>query len=100
MFNLELLQKYGANAWRVHNYQLESYLKQIKQETEQYRNEINEINRERKHDQTQAAKAIQTLESKWSDLISQNLQVEIGCAALESEVEEVRQYRQRLADQQ
>jgi pre-mRNA-splicing factor SPF27 len=51
MFNLELLQKYGPNAWPVHNFQLESYLKQIKQETERYRNEINEINRERKYDQ-------------------------------------------------
>ncbi|KAI8332631.1 Pre-mRNA-splicing factor SPF27 [Chlamydoabsidia padenii] len=99
MFNLELLQKYGANAWRVHNYQLESYLNQIKQETERYRNEINEINRERKYDQTQAAGAIQALESKWSDLISQNLQVGVGCAALESEVEELRQYKQKLANQ-
>ncbi|SAM05727.1 hypothetical protein [Absidia glauca] len=99
MFNLELLQKYGPNAWPVHNFQLEAYLKQIKQETERYRNEINEINRERKYDQTQAAAAIQALENKWSDLISQNLQVGVGCAALESEVEELRQYRQRLADQ-
>ncbi|KAI8098467.1 Pre-mRNA-splicing factor SPF27 [Halteromyces radiatus] len=99
MFNLELLQKYGANAWRVHNYQLEADLKQIQQETEDYRNQINQINRERKADQMKAAETLQALENKWSDLISQNLQVEIGCAALESEVEELRQYRQKMGTQ-
>ncbi|KAI8073498.1 Pre-mRNA-splicing factor SPF27 [Gilbertella persicaria] len=92
MFNLELLQTYGANAWRVHNYQLEADLALIKSNTEQLRNQILEINRERKNDQTQVAAALKSLENKWSDLISQNLQVEIACAALESEVEELRKY--------
>ncbi|CAO3617375.1 unnamed protein product [Cunninghamella echinulata] len=95
MFNLELLQKYGGNAWRVHNYQLESYLKYIQQETENYKNQINDINKERKADQMDAASAIQNLENKWSDLISQNLQVEIACASLESELEELRRYKQQ-----
>jgi pre-mRNA-splicing factor SPF27 len=96
MFNLELLQKYGANAWRVHNYQLEQDLAAIKKNTEQLRNQILEINRERKQDQTQAAASLQSLENKWSDLISQNLQVEIACAALESEVDELRRYKQSM----
>ncbi|CAO3621981.1 unnamed protein product [Mucor hiemalis] len=39
MFNLELLQKYGANAWRVHNYQLEQDLANIKKNTEYLRNQ-------------------------------------------------------------
>ncbi|KAI9321745.1 Pre-mRNA-splicing factor SPF27 [Dichotomocladium elegans] len=96
MFNLELLQKYGANAWRVHNYQLESYLKNIQRETEEYRGKILEINRERKAEQTQAGGSLRSLENKWSDLISQNLQVEIACAALEREVEELRHYKDML----
>ncbi|KAL0082367.1 Pre-mRNA-splicing factor SPF27 [Phycomyces blakesleeanus] len=94
MFNLELLQKYGANAWRVHNFQLEAYLKQIQKATEEYRNESREINKQRKFEQTQAAGSLRSLENKWSDLISQNLQVDIACAALESEVEELKRYRQ------
>ncbi|OBZ85083.1 Pre-mRNA-splicing factor SPF27 [Choanephora cucurbitarum] len=93
MFNLELLQKYGANAWRVHNYQLEADLKTIQRNTEQVRQQILEVNRERKQDQTQAAASLQSLENKWSDLISQNLQVEIACAALEAEVQELRRNR-------
>ncbi|KAI8375488.1 Pre-mRNA-splicing factor SPF27 [Blakeslea trispora] len=90
MFNLELLQKYGANAWRVHNYQLEADLQAIQHQTEQVRQQIVQINQERKQDQTQAAASLQSLENKWSDLISQNLQVEIACAALEAEVQALR----------
>lgn len=96
MFNLELLQKYGANAWRVHNYQLENDLANIKKNTEHLRNQILEINRERKNDQTQAAASLKSLENKWSDLITQNLQVDIACSALENEVEELRRYKQSM----
>ncbi|KAG0171794.1 hypothetical protein DFQ28_004781 [Apophysomyces sp. BC1034] len=100
MFNLELLQKYGANAWRVHNYQLEAYLKQIQKATEEYRAQSREINRQRKADQTQAAGSLRSLENKWSDLISQNLQVEIACAALEGEVDELKRYKKSMDDAQ
>lgn len=96
MFNLELLQKYGANAWRVHNYQLENDLANIKKNTEYLRNQILEINRERKNDQTQSAASLKSLENKWSDLITQNLQVDIACSALENEVEELRRYKQSM----
>lgn len=96
MFNLELLQKYGANAWRVHNYQLETDLANIKKNTEYLRNQILEINRERKNDQTQAAATLASLENQWSDLITQNLQVDIACAALENEVEELKRYKQSV----
>lgn len=99
MFNLELLQKYGANAWRVHNYQLETDLANIKKNTEYLRDQILHINRERKNDQTQAAASLASLENKWSDLITQNLQVDIACAALESEVEELRRYKQSIQNQ-
>lgn len=93
MFNLELLSKYGANAWRVHNYQLETYLEYIKNNTERVRNQILNINKERKMEQTQAAETLASLENKWSDLISQNLQVEIACAALEAEVNELKRIK-------
>ncbi|KAG0795371.1 hypothetical protein G6F62_005063 [Rhizopus arrhizus] len=93
MFNLELLSKYGANAWRVHNYQLETYLEYIKNNTERVRNQILNTNKERKMEQTQAAETLASLENKWSDLISQNLQVEIACAALEAEVNELKRIK-------
>ncbi|ORY92214.1 Pre-mRNA-splicing factor SPF27 [Syncephalastrum racemosum] len=96
LINLELLQKYGANAWRVHNYMLEAHLKRIQAANEDMKNKILQINRERKMDQTQAAGSLRSLEDKWSDLVSQNLQVDIACTALEQEVEELQRYKASL----
>lgn len=53
LINLELLQKYGANAWRVHNYMLEAHLKRIQAANEDIKNKILQINRERKMDQVE-----------------------------------------------
>jgi pre-mRNA-splicing factor SPF27 len=73
---------------------MESYLKHVQQDTEDVKRQILEVNKERKNDQTEASKRLASLENKWSDLIAQNLQVEIACAALESEIEELRRYKQ------
>lgn len=51
MFNLELLQKYGANAWRLHNYQLENELQQYQKTLEEYKQNILELNKQRKAEQ-------------------------------------------------
>ncbi|KAI8138923.1 Pre-mRNA-splicing factor SPF27 [Fennellomyces sp. T-0311] len=96
MFNLELLAKFGPNAWRVHNYQLEAELKQLQQTTSEYRDAVLKINRERKSDQTQAGGSLRSLENKWSDLITQNLQVDIAVSSLQQEVEELRRYHASL----
>jgi pre-mRNA-splicing factor SPF27 len=51
MFNLELLQKYGANAWRLHNYQLENELQQYQKILEEYKQNILDLNKQRKAEQ-------------------------------------------------
>jgi pre-mRNA-splicing factor SPF27 len=51
MFNLELLQKYGANAWRLHNYQLEHESQQYQKILEEYKQNILDLNKQRKTEQ-------------------------------------------------
>ncbi|KAF8649883.1 hypothetical protein AX16_005645 [Volvariella volvacea WC 439] len=53
--NLTLLQTYGANAWRVHNYLLEATAKQIEQASEDLKQLTLEVNRERKNQQVDSA---------------------------------------------
>ncbi|CAG8521386.1 11218_t:CDS:2 [Acaulospora morrowiae] len=96
LFNLELLQKYGANAWRVHNFQLEHELQQYQKSLEEYRQSILELNKQRKTEQLQAGSQIEALELKWTEMIGQTLQVEVACASLESEVQQLKQYEQQL----
>ena len=49
--NLALLQQYGANAWRVHNYLLEADAKAAETLAEGLKEETTRVNRERKNTQ-------------------------------------------------
>ena len=49
--NLTLLQTYGPNAWRIHNYLLESTAKQAEKALEDLKQLTVEVNRERKNAQ-------------------------------------------------
>ncbi|CAG8493886.1 8325_t:CDS:2, partial [Scutellospora calospora] len=95
-FNLELLQKFGANAWKLHNFQLEHQLQQLQRLLEEYRQNILELNKQRKSSQVQAGSQIEALENKWTELIGQTLQLEVACASLESEIQQLKLYEQQL----
>ena len=47
--NLALVQQYGANAWRIHNYLNEATAKNIEQALEELKNLTTEVNRDRKN---------------------------------------------------
>ena len=47
--NLALLQQYGSNAWRIHNYLNEATAKNIEQTLEELKNLTTEVNRDRKN---------------------------------------------------
>ncbi|GBB88106.1 hypothetical protein RclHR1_14620006 [Rhizophagus clarus] len=96
MFNLELLQKFGANSWRLHNYQLENELQQYQKTLEEYKQNILELNKQRKADQLQAGNTIEALNNRWTEMIGQTLQVEVACASLEVEVEQLKLYENQL----
>jgi hypothetical protein len=49
--NLALLQQYGNNAWRVHNYLLEADAKKAEKLLEELKEETTSLNRERKNNQ-------------------------------------------------
>lgn len=49
--SLSLLQQYGANAWKVHNYLLEADTKAYEEELERLKNRVTEVNRDRKNSQ-------------------------------------------------
>jgi pre-mRNA-splicing factor SPF27 len=54
--NLELLQKFGGNAWRYHNFQVEGHVKVLEAELGEHQKEINEINKKRKSGQVSLLK--------------------------------------------
>jgi len=98
LFNLELLQKFGANAWRVHNYQLEGYQKQLQGILDDQKAMVTELNKQRKFEQTQAAGSLSSLEARWTELISQTVQVEVACVALGQEVAALEEQERRMRE--
>ncbi|KAJ3187955.1 hypothetical protein HDU85_006348 [Gaertneriomyces sp. JEL0708] len=96
LINLELVNKFGNNAWRLHNYQLEHGVKAVAKELDWEKEEITEINKQRKIEQIRYGKTLQDLAYKWSTLLGQTIQAEVATQSLEQEVAVLRlQNRQR-----
>ena len=49
--NLALLQQYGSNAWRIHNFNVEDDVKKAEKMVEILKEEITAVNRDRKNAQ-------------------------------------------------
>ncbi|TBU34998.1 breast carcinoma amplified sequence 2 [Dichomitus squalens] len=95
--NLALLQQYGANAWRIQNYVNEATATNIERTLEELKNLTVEVNRERKNYQTRLGRQLTSLETRWTELISSILQIELANVALEAEIDELNQREVDLA---
>ena len=114
--NLALLQQYGANAWRVHNYLLEADVKAAEKLADGLKEETTSVNRERKNtqvsvvacvdvdcelkgkEQTRIGNQLTSLENAWQQSIGNNLQLTMANAALEAETHRLRIREQELSN--
>ncbi|KAH7104526.1 breast carcinoma amplified sequence 2 [Auriculariales sp. MPI-PUGE-AT-0066] len=95
--NLALLQAYGANAWRISNYLVEADAKAYEAALEQQREATTELNRERKNYQTRVGAQLGALETRWTELMSNLLQIEVANATTEGEILQLREREAQLA---
>ncbi|KAG5648192.1 hypothetical protein DXG03_006147 [Asterophora parasitica] len=101
--NLTLMQNYGPNAWRIHNYLLEETAKQTEKALEDLKNLTVEVNRDRKNNQNvviqdRLGKQLTSLETQWTELISSVLQIEMANVALDAEIEDLNRREVELAE--
>ncbi|CAN6584849.1 unnamed protein product [Malus baccata var. baccata] len=88
--NLELIDKYGPDAWIQNNNRLQSILSRMqKLAQEQYQN-IETVNRERKHHQQTTAYELNALAAQWKELCQKNIEIQSACVKLENHLEELR----------
>ncbi|WFD01114.1 hypothetical protein MYAM1_003875 [Malassezia yamatoensis] len=90
--NIELLRRYGANVWRLHNYNQEGMLQLQTRAEQQAEEACTEVNRSRKQAQLAVGEKLAKLQSRWAALVSKNLS--IRAANLTAEVETA-EYRKR-----
>jgi len=91
--NLELLQAYGANAWRKYNSDLEGLSKIFAKTQKKIQKKINDVNADRKEEQTAGGITIRSLESKWISLVHKNHEIENACLALEQEITALKSHK-------
>ncbi|KAI9138896.1 Pre-mRNA-splicing factor SPF27 [Paraphysoderma sedebokerense] len=98
IMNLELLQKYGSNAWLYRNYQLEKLLALVQKNIDEAKEAVLEVNKKRKMDQLQTQSTLFTLSTRYNELLSSVVQVETACAGLEAEIEVLRGLKEKSTD--
>ncbi|CAG2214155.1 BCAS2 [Mytilus edulis] len=97
ILNLELLSEYGSNAWKSYNTVLSQMVEQATKQLQELRKKIQEINWQRKNEQTQAGGKLKELEESWVGLVSKNYEIERACVEIEREIEEMEQKRAKKA---
>lgn len=85
------MAKYGPNVFRAHNAQLDSLIKSVTEELAAVRNEIDQVNKERKLQQLAAGRDLERNERDWFELVQKNLEIEGACRDLEGELSRLRQ---------
>ena len=97
ILNLELLSDFGANAWKSYNTVLSQMVEMAQRQLQELRKKIQEINWQRKNEQTQAGSKLKELEESWVGLVSKNYEIERACVEIEREIEEMEQKRAKKA---
>ncbi|KAJ2358316.1 hypothetical protein IWW50_002108 [Coemansia erecta] len=85
--NLELLQNFGAQAWKLNNYQKECLLKSIEAATQRHKDESAHLNKARKYEQTEAGIKLRDLEERWSEGVRRCIEIQIASSQLQRDIE-------------
>ncbi|KAJ3055175.1 hypothetical protein HK097_011329 [Rhizophlyctis rosea] len=96
LINLELMNKFGSNAWRLHNYQMDHAVAGVKKVADSNKEEIMSVNKQRKSEQIKAGNALSGMELRRGELLGRVLQVDLASASLEAELERLRAEKARL----
>lgn len=86
MTNLELLFRYGANAWKAHINHLEASAHISDAMLQEYKAATDAVNQERKLQQEAIGKQLHGMSRDWSTLVQKNMDIGMECSTLESEI--------------
>ncbi|RDD45803.1 Pre-mRNA-splicing factor SPF27 [Trichoplax sp. H2] len=87
IINLQLLTKYGSNSWRVYIELLNEMLTNQRKEVQGLTRKIQEINWQRKNEQTNCGSELANLEASWFAMVRKNYDIEQACLELEAQID-------------
>ncbi|KAK8798749.1 hypothetical protein WA158_007833 [Blastocystis sp. Blastoise] len=86
IINLQLLEKFGKNAWRRHNDELECLQQCYEDKNQEIKSTIEQINKKRKSEQEVNYEKIRKLNYEYNELIFKNYQIDATCQAIEGQL--------------
>eukprot|EP00039_Didymoeca_costata_P019047 m.336031 g.336031 ORF g.336031 m.336031 type:complete len:211 (+) comp17738_c0_seq1:22-654(+) len=86
LVNMELLSLYGTQSWKKNVGQLERVEKEVQRQLTVAKNQVQEINWQRKSEQLAAGENLLSLETRWGSQVSKNFEIEMACQMLEQEI--------------
>lgn len=86
--NLELLEKWGKNAWLLGNHGLEAELQALERELAVTKREVDIVNLERQKRQTAVGAEIKTLDDTWRAGVGRVLETEVAVEELRRKIRE------------
>ena len=78
--------KHSCNAWKTYNELLDKQKESVLNELQHVKQNIKEINWQRKNLHVKNGEQLDLLESKWVELISKNYEIEEAIMKLEKEI--------------
>ncbi|KAL7298253.1 hypothetical protein TKK_0009239 [Trichogramma kaykai] len=93
--NLELMLQYGCCAWKAHLKVLAKSVADAQKQLADIKKNIQEINWQRKSNQTQGGEKLKALDAEWVGLVSKNYEIEKTCVYLENKINEYEMYSQQ-----
>lgn len=94
-----MLSTYGPNAWLVRNYQLNSQLTELQSTLSNLKDQVTEVNRQRRVFQEDTGKHLTRLEDRWGNMVRDGAQLELATQLLEGEVKSLRWKEEDLRDE-
>ncbi|XP_052214234.1 pre-mRNA-splicing factor SPF27-like isoform X2 [Dreissena polymorpha] len=96
LLNLELMQEYGTHSWKIYNDILVKMMEAAQKQLSELKKKIQEINLQRKSEQTVAGAKLKDLENSWVGLVSKNYEIERACVEMEKELTEMEKHKKGL----
>lgn len=86
LLNLELLQKYGCEAWKAGLEVLVGLNAKAQKDLTELKKEIQDVNWNRKNKQMQTGEQLNRLNNQWVTLVSRNFEIESAIKQLEQQI--------------
>ncbi|KAJ4782356.1 hypothetical protein LUZ62_066613 [Rhynchospora pubera] len=94
--NLELMLKYNGEVWKHHIKQMETFLSRMQKMAQEYDQEIEVVNRERKFHQQNTGGRLNALTAEWKELCEKNAAIRAACSELENHIDKIKLVAKQL----